>query len=78
MTTTSDLIATGPPAAPYSDLEQAHLARLDAHENPLGWTLAGRDAAGNLVFTAEIDGGRSGTPRLCAQILTAQGLVAIG
>jgi len=78
MTTLADLIATGPPAAPYSELEQAHLNRLASHENPLGWTLAGRDAAGNLVLTAEVDGGRAGATRLCAQILTPQGLVAFG
>jgi hypothetical protein len=78
MTTTTDLIATPPPAEPYNDLEQAHLDRLASHENPLGWTLAGRDSAGNLVFTAEIDGGRRGDRRRCAQILTPGGLVSIG
>lgn len=78
MSTNPGLAVTPPPAEPYTDFEQAHLDRIAGRENPLGWRLAGRDAAGHLVFTAEIDGGRRGDRRRCAQILTPAGLIAIG
>jgi len=66
-------IVTPPPAEPYTDREREVLDRIAAGENPLGWQLAGRDARGDLVWTADVDGGRKGHRRRAIIVLTSAG-----
>lgn len=67
-------VATTSDVGPLTPHEQAHVDRIANGENPLAWKLAGRNAAGNLVFRGHAPGGATGPARTCFQILAPSGL----